>query len=70
MRFLLFTNTTCTMRPPGTVAQNATIPVLYLQLTRRKVDIPRAKRCWDCSSRRDRSEELSREGTIGSTGYI
>jgi hypothetical protein len=42
MRFLLFTNTTCTMRPPGTVAQNATIPVLYLQLTRRKVDIPRA----------------------------
>jgi hypothetical protein len=71
MRFLLFTNTTCTMRCPGTVAQNAAIPVLFTFnhlgvkwafLERKDIGI--------CSSGRDRSEEPSRQGTIGSTGYI
>jgi hypothetical protein len=71
MRFLLFTNTTCTMRRPGTVAQNAPIPVLFtFKYLGVKWAFLERKDIGICSSGRDRSEEPSRQGTIGSTGYI
>ena len=73
MRFFLFnttTTTTCTMQRPEIVVSNAIVSMLFpFYYPGAKWAFLERKNVGICSSRRDRSEEPSRGGTYGSTGY-